>query len=266
MKQLSRNCGMLWLILITLLGLATATVAQTTGAQQANQELPDETLRVTAREVTAVQVALYQRGYLAAKPTGVLDRDTREALRAYQQDNSLTINGRIDRATYEHLELTYPATGKEMESLRRAGLLPQIGYRVKDTTVATGKAVSSAPGKVKAGAQAGIDKTRVAGNSVLEKSKETAGNLGGTARSGLSGLGRATQRTAGALVRRNDADIHQEVRAVLAQDEQTRDWFAEVKQGRVTIKTPAQPKADIGKVVAEIRQVVGVKSVFVIAQ
>lgn len=255
------------LIAFLALSISAVTVcAQTAPEPQAAAPAPTETLRITAKEVTAVQVALYQRGYLAFKPTGVLDRDTREALRAYQQDNNLSVNGRIDRATYEHLELAYPATGKEIESLRRSGLLPKIGHRVKDTTIATGKAVGGAPGKVKAGAQTGIDKTRAAGNSALTKSKEAAGNLGETTKSGARGLGRATQRTADALVRRNDADIQQEVRAVLAEDEQTRDWFAEVKQGRVTLKSPPQHNADIGKVISAIRQVVGVKSVFVIAQ
>lgn len=262
MKKLATFC----LSLTALLVITGAAFAQTADDQQTNTPALPATLRITEKEVVAVQVALYQRDFLLAKPTGVLDRDTREALRAYQQENGLAVNGRIDRATYERLELTYPATGKEIESLRRQGLLPRIGHGVKDVTVATGKAVGSVPGKVKAGAQAGVDKTRAAGNSALTKSKEAAGNLGETTKSGARGLGRATQRTAGALVGRSDADVQQDVRAVLAEDEQTRNWFADVKQGRVTLKTPPRHNADVGKVISAIRQVVGVKSVFVITQ
>lgn len=249
-----------------LLVTTSAAFAQTNPSEQSNNPVPAAALRITEREVIAVQVALYQRDYLLPKPTGVLDRDTREALRVYQQENGLTVNGRIDQATYEHLNLTYPATGREIENLRRKGLLPRIGHGVKDVTVATGKAVGSAPGKVKAGARAGIDKTREAGNTALTKSKEAAGNLGETTKSGAREVGRATQRTAGALIGRSDADIEQKVRALLAEDTQTRNWGADVRQGRVSLRTQSQHNADIGKVVSAIRQIAGVKSVFVIAQ
>jgi peptidoglycan hydrolase-like protein with peptidoglycan-binding domain len=252
-------------LFILLFATVTASAQTNPGEQSSNPTLP-ATLRITEKEVIAVQVALYERGYLLPKPTGVLDRDTREALRAYQQENGLNVNGRIDQATYEHLDLTYPATGREIENLRRQGLLPRIGHGVKDVTVATGKAVSSAPGKVKAGAQAGVDKTREAGNAALTKSKEAAGNLGETTKDGARSLGRATQRAGGTLVGRSDADVQKDVRALLAEDEQTRNWIADVKQGRVSLRTPPQHNTDVGKVVSSIRQIPGVKSVFVIAQ
>lgn len=266
MTKLGNFRSSLTALLILLITVCAAS-AQTSPSEQGNEPMPAAALRITEKEVIAVQVALYERGYLLPKPTGVLDRDTREALRVYQQESGLTVTGRIDQATYEHLQLTYPATGRELENLRRPGLLPRISHRVKDVTVATGKAVSSAPGKVKAGARAGIDKTREAGNTAFTKSKEAAGNLGETTKSGAREVGRATQRTAGALVGRSDTDIQQQVRALLAEDEQTRNWLADVKQGRVTVRTPPQHNAaDVGKVVSAIRQIAGVKSVFVIAQ
>lgn len=252
--------------LLILLVTTRAASAQSSPPAQSGDSTPAAALRITEREVIAVQVALYERGFLVPKPTGVLDRDTREALRVYQQENGLTVNGRIDRATYEHLDLTYPATGREIENLRRQGLLPRIGYGVKDATVATGKAVGSAPGKVKAAGRAGVDKTRAAGNTALAKSKEAAGNLGETTKEGARSLGRATQRAGGTLVGRSDADVQKEVRALLAEDEQTRNWVADVKQGRVSLRTPPQHNTDVGKVVSAIRQIVGVKTVFVIAQ
>ncbi len=245
--------------------LSVAAIAQTpsTGDQTpANQ--PTE-WRITEKEVIAVQAELTRRGYYKSKITGVLDRDTREAVRAYQSDNGLKVTGRIDRPTYEKLALRYPATGKEADSLRRAGLLPKIGYGVKDTTIGARDAAGGAAKKAGSGVRAGLEKTWDAGSDTVSKSKEVMQGAGNATVKGAKGAGHAAGRGGNLLIGRNDAEIHEEVRRVLEEDPETRNWQSEVKNGLVTVKTPPQHKADVGKVISEIRKVAGVKSVFVIA-
>lgn len=249
-----------------LFGSAVLAVAQSTEAAPAADKAQAETLRITEKEVIAVQVALYQRNYVQTRPNGILDRQTREALKAFQQDNDLPATGKVDRATYDRLELTYPATGKEIERLRKNGLLPRIGYGVKDATVATGKTISNAPGKVKEATRTGVEKAGELGSGAASKSKEVAVGLGDATKSGAQSLGRASGRAAESLVSRSDADIQKELSALLAQEQQTSGWQSTVKQGRVTLKTTPQHTADLGAVVADIRKIVGVKSVMVIAQ
>src|SRR5688572_12758372 len=84
-------------------------VARTQGTQTANPQMRD--WRITEKEVKAVQVELTLKGYYKSKISGVLDRDTRVAVLAYQADNGLAVSGRIDPETYRKLDLTYPATG-----------------------------------------------------------------------------------------------------------------------------------------------------------
>ncbi|QQS48687.1 MAG: peptidoglycan-binding protein [Acidobacteriota bacterium] len=220
--------------------------------------------RITEKEVTAVQVELYKRGLYREKLTGVLDRRTREAVRAWQQKSGLPVNGRIDRQTYESLDLRYPATGREAEELRRTGLLPKIGYGVRDATVATGETLGGAAGKVKEGTQTGLEKTWDLGASTVDKSKEAAGGLGQASARGARGLGRGAQRVSTSLIGRSDAEVSAEVRELLDQNPETEKWVTSVKDGMVTVKVPPGHRVDLGQVISDIRKIAGVKSVFVV--
>ncbi|HEY9432549.1 MAG TPA: peptidoglycan-binding domain-containing protein, partial [Blastocatellia bacterium] len=104
----------------------------TSGQQTEGRPITD--WRITEKEVKAVQAELTLRGYYKSKITGVLDRDTRAAVRAYQVNSGLKDSGRIDVETYRKLDLPYPATGKEADRLRSDALSSQIGYEVKDAT------------------------------------------------------------------------------------------------------------------------------------
>jgi hypothetical protein len=241
-------------------------VAQTTSADNPAADPPAREWRITEKEVIAVQAELTRRGFYKSKITGVLDRNTREAVRAFQSNGGLKVTGRIDRATYETLELAYPATGKEADSLRRNGLLPKIGYGVKDTATSAGGAATGAAKKVGSGVRAGVDKTWEAGGATVSKSKEAVQGVPGVALKGAKSAGRGAERAGNMLIGRSDAEIHAEVRRTLEDNPETRYWHSEVKNGLVTVKTPPQSKADIGVVVSNIRKVAGVKSVFVIAQ
>jgi hypothetical protein len=226
--------------------------------------------RITENEVYAVQAELSRRGYYKSKPTGVLDSDTRTAVRNYQSKNGLKVTGRIDRETYETFELPYPATGKERDNARRRGVLPTIGYGVKDATVATGKAIGGAAVYVKRKTVGGAEKTKDVTTGALSQSKDTAQDVGNATANGARSVGRGASRGASragdVLVGRSDADIHLDIREILEANEETANWYSEVKDGRVTVKTPPQHNEDTGELISAIRKVSGVKSVFVIAE
>lgn len=260
MKQLLKSGS----IIVLLFCLAIGAVAQTASSDDSVAPW-----RITEKEVAAVQTELTKRGYYKAKPTGVLDRETREAVRAYQTqmtEKGLKVTGRIDRPTYESLGLAYPATGKERDSDRRRGVLSQIGYGVKDTTDAAGKAVTGTATKVKEGTVTGIDKSKDASGAAVAKTKETAQGVGNATMRGARTVKRGTQTASDTVVGRSDADVQLDVREVLEKNEETKRWFSDVKAGLVTIKTPSEHKADIGQIVSDIRKIAGVKSVFVVAE
>src|SRR5262249_20961614 len=116
---------------------------------------PTTDWRITEKEVKAVQAELTLRGYYKSKITGVLDRDTRAAVRAYQINNGLKDSGRIDVETYRKLDLPYPATGKEVDRLRSGAWSSKIGYEVKDATAGGGDAGHSGGGKSGTGGRGG---------------------------------------------------------------------------------------------------------------
>jgi len=248
-------------VLSTVLLISISVLAQDNAPQENAPEW-----RITENEVYAVQAELSRRGYYKSKPTGVLDRDTREAIRNYQSKNGLKVTGRIDRETYETFELPYPATGKERDSVRRRGVLPTIGYGVKDAAVTTGKAVGGAAVFVKKKTVGGAEKTKDATGGALSQSKETAQDVGKATANGARTVGRGTSRAGDVLIGRSDAEIHNDIREILEAKEETANWYSEVKDGRVTIKTPPEYKEDTGELISAIRKVSGVRSVVVIAE
>src|SRR5262245_13170167 len=240
-------------VLSTVLLISISVLAQDNAPQENAPEW-----RITENEVYAVQAELSRRGYYKSKPTGVLDRDTREAIRNYQSKNGLKVTGRIDRETYETFELPYPATGEERDNARRRGVLPTIGYGVKDAAVTTGKAVGGAAVFVKNKTVAGAEKTKELATGGASQSKETARDVGKATARGARAVGRGTSRAGETLIGRSDADIHQDIREILEANEETANWYSEVKDGRVTVKTPPQHNEDTGDLIASIRKVSGV--------
>src|SRR5215475_2114248 len=146
--------------------IPTFAVAQTPEPQAADTQAADSSIsdwRITEKEVKAVQAELTLRGYYKSKITGVLDRDTRAAVQAYQADNGLNGAGRIDPETYHNLNLTYPATGKETNRLRIDAPASKVGYEVKDATDAAGDDAK----KVGTGVRGGLEKTWDAGAGTI---------------------------------------------------------------------------------------------------
>ena len=237
----------------------TQTPGQTSGAQKPESPITD--WRITEKEVKAVQAELTLRGYYKSKITGVLDRDTRAAVRAYQTDNGLKDSGRIDIETYRKLDLPYPATGKEVDRLRGDDLSSKIGYEVKDATTGVGAAASGSAKKAGSGVRGGLEKTWDTGAGAVSKSKEVARGAGDATVRGVKSVGRAGAR----IFKRGDSDLEAQVRSLLEDNPETKDWLFEVKKGKVTIKTPPNHNADVGEVISNIRKIPGVESVFVVA-
>ena len=284
----------LGLSMLLVAGMAWGASAQTSEVAQAappaNGGLEEVNLVITKKEVSAVQAALLGRGYLTTRPTGVLNTETRAALRSWQSDNQLAVTGRIDRETLASLEVSYPATGKEADSARSNGVIPKIGYAVKDGAVATKDAVKNNSLKVVNGVKTGVDYTRdktvqaatftkdkTVNAATYTKDKTTTAfgrgkkvsvGVGESAESGLKTAGRKTggvlQRTTSTLAGRSDIDIHTEVRELLDPDPDARKFVTSVKQGKVTVKLPPGYQGDYSAVISDIRQINGVKSVFVV--
>lgn len=272
---------------------AQALVAEPPTAQTAQTEetgLESVNLVITRKEVSAVQAALLGRGYMSMRPNGVLNVETREALRSWQADNQLAVTGRIDQATLTSLEVSYPATGKEADSARRNGVFPKMGYAVKDGAVASKDAVVNTTRKgvngVKHGYEYTKDKTVAAATftkdktvaaatftkdkttSAFTRGRRASVGVGETTAGGVKSAGRKTggalQRTSQTLAGRSDLDIHTEVREVLDADPDARKFTTTVNKGNVTLKVPAGYQGDIGSVVSSLREVNGVKSVMVV--
>jgi peptidoglycan hydrolase-like protein with peptidoglycan-binding domain len=174
---------------------ATQAPEQSQRAQTADR--PTTEWRITEKEVKAVQVELTLLGYYKSKITGVLDRDTRAAVQAYQADNGLKDSGRIDLETYRKLNLPYPATGKEADRLRSGALAPKIGYEVKDATVGARDAASGGAKKIGSGVRGSLEKTWDTGSGAVSKSKEVARGAGNATVRGVKSAGRAGARIFG---------------------------------------------------------------------
>jgi len=145
-------------------------LAQTAGRARTVEPERTSEVRITAKEVSAVQMELREQGYYKAKPNGILDQETRTALRRYQTEHELTASGRIDRATLEKLGIEYPVTGKEKDRAQPKGVVSKAGSTVKDTASATGKAVGGTTKSVVQHGKAGVEKT-------VEVTAETAGKI-----------------------------------------------------------------------------------------
>lgn len=57
----------------------------------------------TKEQIEEAQEGLAKAGYYKGKPTGLLDRRTRRALRSYQKANKLPVTGRLNEELLEKL-------------------------------------------------------------------------------------------------------------------------------------------------------------------
>ncbi len=76
---------------------------------------------------TAIQQALFQRGYLSKEPTGVYDDATREAMKRYQAENGFPATGLPESKSLMKLGLGPHPLPVELDPATQAQVLPQPG-------------------------------------------------------------------------------------------------------------------------------------------
>lgn len=249
-------------IILTLL-LCPSVWAQSVETSKPSVDETAETpaLKITNKEVAAVQAELQRRGYYRNTPNGLLDIETREAIKTYQKENEMEDSGRIDMKLLNSLELQYPATGKEVESARKKGLIPRIGYGAKDTVTGARDTTVSAGKSVRRGAEKTKDKSvemaQDAGDATVKGAKK-AGNKT------VETTTRAGRRVSDVFVGRSDAELQRDIRDVLESKEETSRVRSEVKDG--VVKLFPKDGVDVSDAVSGIRKVSGVRSVMVIAK
>ena len=263
MKQYSPRAIFILILFLLNLAAAFAQTEQPTTAPAAAAEAPK--LEITRKEVAAVQAELQRRGYYRNTPNGILDTETRTAIKEYQKENTLEDSGTIDMDLLTSLELKYPATGKEVESARRKGLIPRIGYGAKDSVTGARDATVNAGKSVKKTTEKAIDTTK-------DKTVELAQDTKDATVKGAKKVGnktadtsvRAGRRVSDVFVGRSDADLQRDIRDALESDEKTARVRSEVKEGNV--KLFPKEGLDVSDAVSRIRKVSGVRTVMVIAK
>lgn len=257
-------------LIITLLislFLCTGVWAQTEEAQKPTAEPAQEVppLVITNKEVAAVQAELQRRGYYRNTPNGVLDGETRAAIKMYQKENEQAETGSIDMTLLDSLELQYPATGKEVESARKKGLIPRIGYGAKDTVIGARDTTVNAGKSVKKSAEKAVDTTK-------NKSVEMAQDASDATVKGAKKVGnktvdtttRAGRRVSDVFVGRSDSELQRDIRDILEAKEDTARVRSEVKDGAV--KLFPKDGVEVSDAVSSIRKLSGVRSVMVVAK
>ena len=214
--------------------------------------------RITENEVVAVQLRLHQQRYLTNSPTGKVDRDTRRALQAYQADRRLPVTGEIDRATYQSFKLPYPATGRE-----GASFSGKKGYLAARPSAPKPPAAATAAG-ASAGGPKGLTTSSTRAAAALQSPETPPRGKGFSSVTGAV-TGVTTRTTNAILLSREDEDVHSEVKEIILKNPATQNWDFSVKQGMVTVKVPPKHNANLGEVIAEIRKLAGVKSIFVVS-
>ncbi len=252
---------------ILSLFLATAVWAQAEEAQKPTTEPAADAppLVITNKEVAAVQAELQRRGYYRNTPNGILDSETREAIKTYQKENEHAETGSIDMKLLDSLELQYPATGKEVESARKKGLIPRIGYGAKDTVTGARDTTVNAGKSVKKGAEKAVDTTK-------NKSVELAQDAQSATVRGAKKVGnktvdtttRAGRRVSDVFVGRSDSELQRDIRDILEAKEDTARVRSEVKEGAV--KLFPKEGVEVSDAVSSIRKLSGVRSVMVVAK
>ena len=225
------------------------------------QQSTESQIALTAKEVKAVQHALFSRGFLSKEPSGKLDADTRQALRDFQKAQNLEMTGRIDSPTLDKLEITLPLEQSAGDSTRKGGFVSKLGYGIKDSATSTGKAISNTASKIGSTTKDGTEKVISTSSDAVTKSGSTLANTKDKSVEGAKGAG---TKISTAVVGRSDVEIHKDVRKVLNSNEATRYLQSEVREGKVTLINDAGNENDLGTVVADVRKIPGVKSVVVV--
>lgn len=253
------------IVALFTLSLCTVVLAQNENVPPPTATQEDAALVITQKEVAAVQAELQRRGYYRNTPNGLLDSETREAIKVYQKENEQEETGRIDLKLLNSLELKYPATGKEVESARKKGLIPRIGYGAKDTVTGARDTTVNAGKSVKKGAEKAVDTTK---DKTVELAQDASdATVRGAKKAGnktVDTTTRAGRRVSEVFVGRSDSELQRDIRDILEAKEETARVRSEVKDGAV--KLFPKEGVDVSDAVSGIRKLGGVRTVMVVAK
>lgn len=101
-----------WLLLGTTLTCMTMSVVQAESLRYGDR----------GKKVTTIQQQLIKNGYQAKDKAGVYGKETKWAVRLYQQDNGLTVDGIVGPETYKKLMSNGNVYAKQANDKRRASI------------------------------------------------------------------------------------------------------------------------------------------------
>ena len=150
---------------------SSGTVVTQKHPDGSTEEQPDfKKARISENDIMAAQKKLNDSGYNAGTPDGKMGPKTRAAIQKYQQDNNLTVSGKLDESTLTHLNV---AGGKTMANApsdigrgaKAAGHDIKGGHPVA-AAKAMGKGFGHAGKAVAEGTKSGVmgSKDKISGN------------------------------------------------------------------------------------------------------
>jgi peptidoglycan hydrolase-like protein with peptidoglycan-binding domain len=156
----------------------TGTVIDKQHADTNEVQPAKEEISVTPDVVRAAQKKLNNAGYDSGTPDGKIGPKTRAAIRKYQQDQNLTVTGKLDESTLSHLNV---GAGKTMATapgdIGRGA--KAAGHDIKEGhPIAAGKAMGKGIGRagkaVGEGTKSGVVGTKENVTGEQKKSDESA--------------------------------------------------------------------------------------------
>jgi peptidoglycan hydrolase-like protein with peptidoglycan-binding domain len=139
----SLNTGRFIIGSVLALGLALSTVsaqdASTPGQSATPAESQDSAQRGSGMSIRHAQQVLKDKGYYKADVDGKYGPETRAALEKYQQDENLTVTGRLDHDTAARLGPAKKASGAAGTPIQGAKSAATEGYSEAKGTATTAK-------------------------------------------------------------------------------------------------------------------------------
>ena len=154
------------------------TVVDKQRADSSEVQPAKQKIRLTPEVVRAAQRKLNDAGYSSGTPDGKIGPVTRAAIRKYQQDQNLTITGKLDESTLSQLtvgagQTMATAPGDIGRGAKAAGHDIKEGHPVA-AAKAMGKGVGRAGKAVGEGAKSGVVGTKDKVTGDKKKSDESA--------------------------------------------------------------------------------------------
>jgi peptidoglycan hydrolase-like protein with peptidoglycan-binding domain len=172
-------------------------VNRTPGGSDIGKEQGRSGLKFSTEEIKQVQQALKEKGHDPGSATGVMNEETRQAIRAFQKANNLTATGTLDQETAQKLGVsvsgsagTGSSSGSGTQSPYTPGSSPGIG------SGSTGSGSSGRSGSSESGSGA---ESGASGSSRGSGSTGSGSSLGSGSSGSGSGLGSGSKGSGSSL-------------------------------------------------------------------